>query len=185
MNNESMGRRSFLEASTMAAALLVSGGLFKTSAVEKQKGAMSIFICSVCGHVEFGAAPEYCPVCHAAKDQFTRNDSVFKDAAAAKSAELPVKHIPEITVTKTSKLITETPTMDVMVRIGKTLHPMEQAHHIQWIDCYIDDRYISRTLLTPGAQPAAAYYPLIMGSKVRIVERCNLHGHWQAEMALM
>jgi superoxide reductase len=183
--DKQINRRAFLEASAMGTVIAATGGLFKLSGGDAPaKSGPAIFVCSVCGHVEFGVAPEYCPVCHAAKDQFTRNDSVFKDAIA-KSAELPVKHIPEITVTKISKLITETPTMDVTVRIGKTLHPMEQAHHIQWIDCYIDDRYISRILLTPGSRPAAGYYPGISGSKVRIVERCNLHGHWQAEMALM
>jgi superoxide reductase len=184
MNNESMGRRSFLEASTMAAALLASGGLFRATAVEKQKGAVSIFVCSVCGHVEFGAAPASCPVCHSSQDQFKRNDSVFKEAAA-QSAELPVKHIPEISVTRSSKLINEVPTKDVSVRIGKSLHPMEEAHHIQWIDCYVDNRYISRTLLTPGSHPAVSYYPAINGAKIRIVEHCNLHGHWQAEMSLL
>jgi superoxide reductase len=184
MNKESMGRRSFLEVSTMGAALLASGGLFKASAVvEQKKGSINLFVCPVCGHVEFGAAPAACPVCHAPKDKFISNDTLFTDAQA-ESSELPVKHVPVISVDKTSTLIKEKPTKDIAVRIGKTLHPMEEAHHIQWIDCYIDDRYISRLLLTPGADPAVNYYPKISGSKIRIVEHCNLHGHWQAEMAL-
>jgi superoxide reductase len=183
MNKESINRRSFLEASTMAAALLASGSLFKTTAVDKPIGAMSIFVCPVCGHVEFGAAPAACPVCHAPKDKFISNDTLFTDAQAA-SSELPVKHVPVISVDKTSTLIKEKPTKDIAVRIGQTLHPMEEAHHIQWIDCYVDDRYISRLLLTPGAEPAVNYFPKISGSKTRIVEHCNLHGHWQAEMAI-
>jgi superoxide reductase len=183
MNKESMGRRSFLEASTMAAALLASGGLFKTTAVEKLKGAMSIFVCSVCGHVEFGAAPAACPVCHAPQDKFISNDTLFTDAQAG-SDEIPEKHVPVISFVNTSTLIKERPTKDIAVRIGKHLHPMEDAHHIQWIDCYVDDRYVSRLLLTPGINPAVNYYPKISGSKIRIVEHCNLHGHWQAEMAL-
>lgn len=179
-----MGRRSFLEASTMAAALLASGGLFKTSAVvEQKKGALSIFVCSICGHVEFGAAPAACPVCHAPKDKFISNDTLFTDAQGV-SVDLTPLHVPVISIVKTSTLINEQPTKDVAVRIGKHLHPMEEAHHIQWIDCYVDDRYISRLLLTPGVNPAVNYYPKISGSKIRIVEHCNLHGHWQAEMAI-
>jgi superoxide reductase len=183
MNKESMGRRSFLEASTMAAALLASGSLFKATAGDKPKGAQSLFVCSVCGHVEFGAAPAACPVCHAPKDKFISNDTLFTDAQAG-PADLSPSHAPVISVAATSTLINEKPTKDIAVRIGKHLHPMEEAHHIQWIDCYVDDRYISRFLLTPGADPAVNFYPKISGSKIRIVEHCNLHGHWQAEMAI-
>jgi superoxide reductase len=184
MNKESMDRRSFLEASTMAAALLASGGLFKATAAEKPKGALSIFVCSVCGHVEFGVAPAACPVCRAPKDKFISNDTLFTDAQEAESSEAPEKHIPVISIVAISTLIKEKPTKDIAVRIGKHLHPMEEAHHIQWIDCYVDDRYISRLLLTSGINPAVNYYPKISGSKIRIVEHCNLHGHWQAEMAI-
>jgi superoxide reductase len=185
MGKAPINRRAFLEASAMGAALIATGGIFSASAVEEQKkGAMSLFVCSVCGHVEFGATPAACPVCHAPKDKFISNDSLFTDAQEAETSEAPEKHIPVISIVATSTLIKEKPTKDIAVRIGKQLHPMEEAHHIQWIDCYVDNRYISRLLLTPGANPAVNYYPKISGSKIRIVEHCNLHGHWQAEMAL-
>jgi superoxide reductase len=144
---------------------------------------MSIFVCGVCGHVEFGAAPDNCPVCHVPKENFKQNDNLFTEAEK-KSKEAAVKHIPAITVKKECKLVPEESCTDIIVRIGSTLHPMEEAHHIQFIDCYVDDKYISRISLTPGAFAAGCFHLKKRGSKVKIVEFCNLHGHWQSEAEL-
>ena len=144
---------------------------------------MALFLCTVCGYVEFGAAPERCPVCQAPKDKFKQNDRLFIEAEE-KSKEAAVKHIPSITVNKQCGLIPEQSCADIIVRIGKTLHPMEPAHFIMWMDCYVDDRYVSRVLMTPGVNPAACFHLKASGTKVRIVELCNIHGHWQSEAAL-
>jgi superoxide reductase len=184
MQDKSISRRSFIEASAMGAVLVASGALFSASAGDVRAGkTLKIFVCSVCGHVEFGSAPDVCPVCHAPKDKFNQNDSLFTDAASAdKGGEKA--HTPEISIEKKSKLISEQPVKEAVVRIGKVLHPMEEAHHIMWIDCYVDDRYVSRVILTPGVNPAANFYLNMKGARVRIVEHCNLHGHWQAEAVL-
>jgi desulfoferrodoxin len=144
---------------------------------------MKLFVCSVCGHVAFGSAPDNCPVCWAAKDKFSQNDRLFIEAEE-KSKEAAVKHIPAVTVNKACGLIPEQSCVDVIVRIGKTLHPMEPAHFIKWIDCYVDDQYVERVMLSPGVNPSACFHLKKTGSKTRVVEFCNLHGHWQAEAAL-
>ena len=144
---------------------------------------MSIFICRVCDHIEFGEAPERCPVCGAPKTSFNQNDNIFVEAEE-KSKEAAVKHIPAITVKKECGLIPGQGCVDIIVRIGETVHPMEEAHFIQWIDCYVDNQYISRVYLTPSVYAAGCFHLKNTGSKVRIVERCNIHGHWQAEAAL-
>jgi len=141
---------------------------------------MKVFICGVCGHLEFGEAPDNCPVCHVTKENFTRNDKVFEEAAE-KSKEGAVKHIPAITIKKECGMVPENCCTDILVRIGETLHPMEAAHSIQFIDCYLDDSYVARVSLTPAANPAVIFHVKEGGSRVRIVEFCNLHGHWQAE----
>ncbi|MCP4588470.1 desulfoferrodoxin family protein [Pseudoalteromonas sp.] len=141
---------------------------------------MNLFICKVCGHVEFNAAPENCPVCFAAKEAFNQNDNVFKESEE-KAQEAAVKHVPSIKVIRECGLIPEAPCLDVLVRIGETLHPMVDEHFIQFIDCYVDDKYVSRVLLTPGVHASGLFHLKTVGSKVRIVEVCNLHGHWQAE----
>ncbi len=144
---------------------------------------MGIFVCAVCGHVEFGGAPDRCPVCFAPKERFQQNDSVFTDAEA-KTREGAVKHTPSITVVKKCGLIPELSCTDVVVRVGKALHPSEPAHFITWIDGYADDRYVSRIMLTPAVNPAACFHVKQAGSKIRAVAFCNIHGHWQAETAV-
>lgn len=141
---------------------------------------MNIFICKICGHVEFGAAPEKCPVCFASKEAFNQNDNIFIESEE-NAKEAAVKHIPSIKVIKECGLIPEAPCLDVLVRIGETLHPMVEDHFIQFIDCYVDDKYVSRVLLTPGVHASGLFHLKTEGSKVRIVEVCNKHGYWQAE----
>lgn len=144
---------------------------------------MNIFICKVCGHVEFGAAPEKCPVCFAGQEAFNQNDNVFIESEE-NAREAAVKHIPSVKVNKECGLIPEESCVDVIVRIGETLHPMVEDHFIQFIDCYVDDNYVSRVLLTPGVNPSGCFHLKATGSKVRIVENCNKHGYWQAEADL-
>jgi superoxide reductase len=144
---------------------------------------MKVFVCPVCGHIEFGAAPQYCPICHVPAEKFAQNDNIFKDAEA-KSKEAAIKHIPDITINKKCGLIPESACTDVTVRIGKTLHPMEEKHYIVFVDCYIDYKFVSRMYLSPGVNAAGCFHIKYTGAKVTIVELCNVHGHWMAEADL-
>ena len=160
---------------------------------------MAIFICSVCGHIEFGKAPDKCPVCMSPREKYSQNDNVFTESEE-KSKEAAIKHIPSITINKECKLIPELPQIpqkkygeypannipelsctDVIVRIGKAIHPMEAAHYIRFIDCYVDDAHVSRVMLSPGVFAGACFHLKARGNKVRIVENCNIHGYWQLE----
>jgi len=141
---------------------------------------MAIFICSVCGHIEFGKAPDKCPVCMSPQEKYAQNDNVFIESEE-KSKEAAIKHIPSITINKECKLIPELSCADIIVRIGKAIHPMEAAHYIRFIDCYVDDAYVSRVMLSPGVFAGACFHLKTKGNKVRIVENCNIHGYWQLE----
>lgn len=179
---DNVSRREFLNTAAVGAAVLAAGPVFKVIAKDEKKTVMApdIYVCSVCGHVEFGSAPEFCPVCHAAKEKFAENNKVFEEAIA-NYKDAGISHTPDLMVKKHSSFISETPTYEVQVRIGKKMHPMEEAHHIRWIDCYVDDKYIARMFLTLGSSPAAGFYTKASGSKIRIVEVCTVHGFWQAE----
>jgi superoxide reductase len=144
---------------------------------------MNVFICQMCGHIEFGQAPASCPVCGAPKEKFSQNDKVF-DESAANSPEGAVKHVPSITVKKECGMIPEESCVDILVRVGKTLHPMEEKHYITFLDLYIDKKYASRKLLTPAMYPAAVFHVKETGKEVTVVERCNLHGHWMDSAAI-
>ncbi len=142
---------------------------------------MSLFVCNVCNHVEFDAAPDRCPVCGSQK--FAQNDNLFKEAEE-KSPEAPPKHIPRVKVSKECALIPEDTCTDLFVRVGEKLHPMTDAHFIQWVDCYVDKAYVSRSEFTPGVQPATCFHLKKAGEKVTLIEHCNKHGHWSAEASL-
>ncbi|MBD3421651.1 MAG: hypothetical protein GF398_16160 [Chitinivibrionales bacterium] len=142
---------------------------------------MNLFVCAVCGHVAFGSAPDNCPVCAAVK--FDRNDQLFVESAS-KTGEGSIKHIPQVTVKKECGMIPEQSCVDVLVRVGEVLHPMEEKHLITNIDLYVDDAYVARKMLTPGVYPAAVFHVKATGAKVRAVESCNLHGAWTTEVDL-
>jgi len=185
MEEKSFSRREFLNVAAAGAAVAMAGQVFPILGKSEPAPAvqMKLFVCSICGHVEYGAAPEVCPVCHASKDNFKQNDALFTEAEA-KLKDGGNSHNPEIIVKKKSELIKEQPCHEVEVRIGKVLHPMEESHHIRMIDCYVDDKYVSRIMFTTGLQPAATFQVKVGGKKVRIVEVCNLHGYWQSEANL-
>lgn len=144
---------------------------------------MKIFICKVCNHIEFNAAPDFCPVCHAPKTSFQQNDDIFIESKQ-KSPEAEVKHVPALTVEKKCSLVPEGCT-DVHIRIGKTLHPMEEKHFIQFVDCYLDNVYVERIHFTPrGVNPVACLHLKKDAGKVSIIENCNIHGFWIAEAQL-
>ncbi len=141
---------------------------------------MNIFICKVCGHIEFNDVPENCPVCFASKTQFAQNNSIFAESEE-KSKEAAPKHIPSIKVIKECGIIPEESCTDIIVRIGEILHPMTAEHLIEFIDCYIDDKYVSRVMLTPSAWASSVFHIKTLGLKVTIVQHCNLHGWWKSE----
>ena len=186
LQQSSISRREFIQAAAISSAVLAAGPVFEIAGKEPEKAPApaAIFVCSMCGHVEFGSAPEFCPVCHAPKEKFNQNNNVFSEAQATYK-DAGISHTPEIIAKKKSALISETPTYEVEVRIGKKLHPMEEQHHIRFIDCYVDDKYIARMTLTIGSDPAATFYTKAAGATVRAVEVCSVHGYWQAESKIM
>lgn len=142
---------------------------------------MKNFICVLCGHVEFEKAPGNCPVCSTVK--FYQNDDVFTDSVA-RSKEAEAKHVPAITVKTECKMVPDAGCVDVLVTIGKVPHPMEPVHHILFIDCYVDSRFVSRANLTPYVNAAACFHLKAKGTRVTIVSNCNIHGFWTAEASI-
>ena len=181
LEKDNVNRREFLSASAIAAAAMATAPVFGIAGkADAQTSSKSLFICGVCGHVEFGAVPDNCPVCHAPKEKFSQNNNIF-DEAQSGSSELGVSHTPVITVMQKSELIPEMYVYEVRVRVGAKVHSMEDAHHIRFIDCYVDDRHFTRALFTTGSLPAAVFFTRGKGSKIRAVEACTVHGFWQAE----
>ena len=130
-------------------------------------------ICGTCGYVALEDIPDTCPVCHSPKEVFNEQDKI-KTTEDEGSTE---KHVPVIKVVKTCGLMGDGCT-DIHVKIGETPHPMEAEHSIQWVDFYVDNKFVARTSLTPNCNPAAAVHIKANSGKLTAIEFCNLHGHW-------
>jgi superoxide reductase len=96
------------------------------------------------------------------------------------------KHVPMIHIGGTPKA---GEFFDVSIWVGELLeHPNEAEHHIEFIDLYLDDRFLTRCDLTWGySEPKVTFSVRVDGpGKLRAYERCNLHGDWlnSVELAL-
>ena len=65
----------------------------------------------------------------------------------------------------------------VTVKIGSAPHPMEEKHHIEWIEIIADGKAY-RQFLKPGDAPEATFN--ITADKIDAREHCNIHGLWKA-----
>lgn len=63
------------------------------------------------------------------------------------------------------------------VTVGSTLHPMLDAHYIQWIEL-LTEKEVLTAFLKPGNEPVAFFCTEAQTVSAR--EYCNLHGHWSS-----
>ena len=77
------------------------------------------------------------------------------------------KHVP----------VVERTTGGFKVKVGSVPHPMEEKHHIEWIEV-IADGSAYRQFLKPGTAPEATFN--IEAQEITAREYCNLHGLWKA-----
>ncbi len=63
------------------------------------------------------------------------------------------------------------------VSVGAVTHPMEEAHHIEWIEL-LADGIAYRKFLKVGDKPEAVF--CVTASQLSAREYCNLHGLWKA-----
>ncbi|MCB2299574.1 desulfoferrodoxin [Clostridium tagluense] len=65
----------------------------------------------------------------------------------------------------------------VLVKVGATLHPMLEAHYIEWIEIQTANK-MYRKHLNPGDKPEAIF--LLEEEILSVREYCNVHGLWKA-----
>jgi superoxide reductase len=63
------------------------------------------------------------------------------------------------------------------VKVGSVPHPMEEKHHIEWIELIADGKAY-RQFLKPGGTPEAVF--CIKGDNITAREYCNIHGLWKS-----
>jgi superoxide reductase len=62
------------------------------------------------------------------------------------------------------------------VKVGSVAHPMEEKHHIEWVELLVGDKAY-RQFLKPGEAPEALFTVDAPNATAR--EYCNLHGLWK------
>ena len=77
------------------------------------------------------------------------------------------KHVPMIEKTANGYKVT----------VGSTLHPMADAHYIEWIELIADGTSYKK-FLKPGDQPVAEFS--VKADKVSAREYCNMHFLWKS-----
>lgn len=77
------------------------------------------------------------------------------------------KHVPVIEKTETG----------LKVKVGSVPHPMEEKHHIEWIEVIADGR-VYRKFLKPGDKPEAEFE--LKAGEIGAREYCNVHGLWKS-----
>ncbi len=77
------------------------------------------------------------------------------------------KHVPVIEETEKG----------ILVKVGSVPHPMEQKHHIEWIEIVANNRSY-RKFLMPGDKPEAEF-EIKYGTELVAKEYCNIHGLWR------
>lgn len=71
----------------------------------------------------------------------------------------------------------------IIIEVGEIIHPMSDAHLIEWIEIEADGK-TERKVLTPNDQPIVEF-KIPAGTKTIIArEHCNLHGTWESKKEL-
>lgn len=76
------------------------------------------------------------------------------------------KHVPVVEKTEEG----------IKVKVGSVPHPMEEKHHIEWIEIIANGKAY-RHFLEAGESPEAVFDLNMDNMKVR--EYCNIHGLWK------
>lgn len=65
----------------------------------------------------------------------------------------------------------------VKVKIGSIPHPMEDEHHIEWIEIMVDGA-VYKKFLKPGDEPEAVFEIDASIESITARDYCNIHGLW-------
>jgi len=120
---------------------------------------MEIFKCEICGHI--------IEVIHEGKGELVCCGQPMIQMKENTVDAAKEKHVPVI----------EKVSGGVKVKIGSVAHPMEEKHHIEWIEIIAGGKAY-RQFLKPGEVPEATFN--VEAKQITAREYCNLHGLWKA-----
>ncbi len=121
---------------------------------------LQIYKCNVCGNIV--------EVLHGGVGELVCCGKPMELLVAKTADEGKEKHVPVI----------EKIDGGIKVKIGSVPHPMEEKHHIEWIEVIADGKAY-RQFLKAGDAPEAVFN--IEASSISAREHCNIHGLWEAK----
>lgn len=119
---------------------------------------LEIYKCMLCGNIV--------EVLHGAKGELVCCGQPMENLTAKTADDGKEKHVPVIEKTEGC----------IKVKVGSIPHPMEEKHHIEWIEILADGKAY-RQFLSPGDAPEAIFN--IEADSVTARENCNIHGLWE------
>ncbi|HCL56712.1 MAG TPA: desulfoferrodoxin [Spirochaetia bacterium] len=107
-------------------------------------------------------------------DQINTADN--SNEAAAKE-----KHIPTIKLEKISD-----GKVKVKINVGEGKHPNEIDHWIQWVELRVNNLFIGRAEFSAAIMDPITEFTVNVkaGSVISVIERCNKHGLWEAQVTV-
>jgi len=104
---------------------------------------LEVYKCEMCGNIV--------EVLHGGKGQLVCCGEPMKLLKAKETEEGTEKHLP----------IVESRNSRIIVKVGSIPHPMEEKHHIEWIEVITKDDRAYRKFLGGGDTPEAALEELL------------------------
>jgi len=121
---------------------------------------LQVYKCMTCGNIV--------EVLHGGDGELVCCGEPMKNLVEKSADEGKEKHVPVI----------ERIDSGIKVKVGSVPHPMEEKHHIEWIELLADGKAY-RQFLSPGDAPEAIFG--VEASTVTVREHCNIHGLWKGE----
>ncbi len=118
---------------------------------------LQVYKCEVCGNIV--------EVLHEGVGELVCCNQPMKLLEAKSKDEGQEKHVPVVEKTDAGFKVT----------VGSVEHPMEEKHHIEWIEAIADGKAY-RAFLKPGDTPEAEF--CIDSDSITAREHCNIHGLW-------
>ena len=119
---------------------------------------LQVYKCAVCGNIV--------EVLHGGAGELVCCGQPMENLVAKTADEGKEKHVPVI----------EKVDGGIKVKVGSNAHPMEEKHHIEWIEILADGKAY-RQFLNAGDAPEAVFN--IKADNITAREHCNIHGLWK------
>lgn len=122
---------------------------------------LQVYKCEVCGNMV--------EVIHAGDGELSCCGQPMKYMQPGTTDGATEKHVPVIEKWKKG----------YHIKVGSARHPMEDKHHVEWIELITPGASIKR-YLSPDDEPEA-FFDEVDANDVTVREYCNLHGLWQSK----